>query len=120
MEREFANELRSAGIRFQKQYSVIGKPDFVVLKPRIAIFCDSRFWHGYQWDRQKARAFKINRAFWVRKIEGNRQRDKVVNRELRKRGWKVIRFWEHQISRNPERCVMRVQAAISERRSLMQ
>jgi DNA mismatch endonuclease (patch repair protein) len=115
MEREFATHLRRAGIRFRKQYPVLGKPDFVVLEPRIAIFCDSRFWHGYQWGRQSARDFKVNAEFWVRKIEGNRQRDTFVNRELRNQGWTVLRFWEHQISRNPGRCVLRIWAVIGER-----
>ena len=115
MEREFATQLRRAGIRFRRQYPVLGKPDFVVLKPRIAIFCDSRFWHGYQWGRRSARDFRVNAEFWVRKIQGNRQRDRFVNRELRKQGWKVLRFWEHQIRRNPGRCVLRIWTAIGER-----
>src|SRR5205809_116081 len=72
MEREFAAQLREAGIRFRRQYPVLGKPDFVVLKPRIAIFCDSRFWHGYQLGRQAPFDFKVNAKFWLRKIEGNR------------------------------------------------
>jgi len=112
LEREFAAQLRRAGIRFRRQYRVLGRPDFVILKPRIAIFCDSRFWHGYHWSRQAAGAFRANASFWIRKIEGNRQRDKIVSRELRKKGWKVIRFWEHQLSLNPARCILRIQATI--------
>jgi DNA mismatch endonuclease Vsr len=120
MERQIANELRIARIQFREQYPLIGKPDFVILKARIAIFCDSHFWHGYRWSKQKIRAFKINRAFWVEKIERNRRRDKLVNKELRKKGWKVIRFWEHQISRHPKKCILRIQESISKRRDLGQ
>ncbi len=87
MEREFGAQLRKAGIPFRKQYRVLGKPDFVVLNERIAIFCDSRFWHGYRWGRRSSRDFKVNGEFWIRKIEGNRRRDSLVNRELRKQGY---------------------------------
>ena len=58
---------------------------------------------------------RVNAEFWVRKIQGNRQRDRFVNRELRKQGWKVLRFWEHQIRQNPGRCVLRIWTAIGER-----
>ncbi len=119
MEREFGAQLRKAGIPFRKQYRVLGKPDFVVLNERIAIFCDSRFWHGYRWGRRSSRDFKVNGEFWIRKIEGNRRRDSLVNRELRKQGWRVFRFWEHQISGNPRQCVLRVWTAIEERRRLL-
>ena len=111
MEREFAAALRSAGIRFRRQYPALGKPDFVILRPRVAIFCDSRFWHGYRWSRRPGE-FGVNAKLWIQKIEGNRLRDRLVNRGLRKRGWTVLRFWEHQIDRDLGRCVLRVLAAI--------
>jgi len=111
MEREFAAALRGAGIPFRRQYPALGRPDFVILKPRVAIFCDSRFWHGYRWTRHSGK-FGTNAELWIQKIEGNRRRDRLVNRGLRERGWRVLRFWEHQISRDPGKCVVKVLAAI--------
>lgn len=111
MESELGAALRDAGIRFRRQYPTLGKPDFVILKPRVAIFCDSRFWHGYRWTRQSGK-FGVNTELWIQKIEGNRRRDRFVNRGLREQGWRVLRFWEHQISRDPGKCVVRVLAAI--------
>jgi DNA mismatch endonuclease, patch repair protein len=120
MELEFASRLRCAGINFRKQHPILGKPDFVLPKWRIAIFCDSHFWHGYRWSRQCTHKFKTHSAFWRRKIERNRQRDKIVNRELKKLGWTVVRFWEHQLKREPAGCVLKVQAAIIERQQAIQ
>ncbi|MCR5262046.1 MAG: very short patch repair endonuclease [Candidatus Gastranaerophilales bacterium] len=88
--------LRSAlwqkGYRYRKNYSKLeGKPDIVLLKYKIAIFCDSEFWHGYNWQIRK-NDIKSNKEFWIKKIEGNIQRDKTVNEILNKQGWKVLRF----------------------------
>jgi DNA mismatch endonuclease (patch repair protein) len=83
--------------RQEKQFSV--RPDFVFLKLKTAIFVDGCFWHGCPrhatWPRTRA-------AFWRRKIEGNRARDRRVNYALRKRGWKVARVWEHELRRRDE------------------
>ena len=112
MEREFAAELRRAGIKFRRQHPILGKPDFVIFGKRVAIFCDSRFWHGYRWGKGSSRAFARNAEFWVRKIEGNRERDRLVSRALRRKGWRVVRLWEHEVRGNPARCIAKVRAAI--------
>jgi DNA mismatch endonuclease (patch repair protein) len=106
--------LWKAGIRYRKQYKVIGRPDFALVQNRIAIFCDSEFWHGYRWGKRAQSTIRTNRQFWLNKIEKNRLRDKVVNRELRRRGWQVLRFWGHQINLNVEECVNVVMARIKE------
>ena len=63
------------GIRYRKNYKgLIGKPDIVITKYRIAVFCDSDFWHGYDWENRKAR-IKSNRDYWIPKIERNMKRD---------------------------------------------
>ncbi len=111
IEKELGSALWRAGFRYRKQYPIFGKPDYVLVSPRIAIFCDSEFWHGYRWGKRAKEAFKSNQDYWFSKIERNRARDKMVKRELQRRGWTVLRFWEHEIRSNLESCVYRVQQA---------
>lgn len=112
IERRMEEVLRNSGLRPSKHGDVTGKPDFLFPKQRVAVFCDSHFWHGYQW-RKRKRKLKRNRRFWVFKIRGNMKRDRVVNRKLRESGWKVLRFWEHQILGTPDVCVSKIKEAIS-------
>jgi len=77
-----------------RQSKLPGKPDFVFLKLKTAVFVDGCFWHSYP---RHATWPKANAAFWRKKIEGNRARDRRVNRALRGRGWVVIRIWEHEL-----------------------
>lgn len=107
----FEKCLKKNRIKFVKQYNIVGRPDFVLLSKKIAVFCDSHFWHGYQW-RIKKKEHKSNKRFWHSKIEANMARDKKVNRLLKKEGWKVIRFWEHQVLKTPELCISRIRNAI--------
>lgn len=105
----------SAGIRYRKQYKRLpGCPDFAVRGARVAIFCDSAFWHGRGWP-EAADEIKSNRAFWIAKIEGNIARDRAVTVALRKMKWRVLRFWDDDILRSTERCVRRVQRALEQR-----
>ncbi len=101
--------LRSAlwnkGYRYRKNYSKLeGKPDIVISKYKLAIFCDSEFWHGYNWNIRK-KDIKSNKRFWINKIEGNIERDKIVNQILQDQGWKVIRFWGKEILKDTEGCL---------------
>lgn len=97
--------LREKGYRYRKNYAQLeGKPDIVLTKHKIAIFCDSEFWHGYNWEIRK-NDIKTNREFWLKKIEGNIQRDKAVNKILKAQGWKVLRFWGKDIQKNLNECV---------------
>ena len=54
---------------------------------------------------------KSNRAFWDRKREENMARDKSVNRQLRREGWKVIRIWQHSLKKSPAACLNRIRRA---------
>lgn len=105
--------LWSAGVRYRRQYPVFGKPDFVIVSRRIAIFCDSEFWHGYRWGIRRRSEHKTNQSYWFPKIERNRARDRLVNRRLRKEGWIVSRFWEREIRRDPHNCAAKVLALTS-------
>jgi len=103
--------LSSLNYRYEMYPKVFGNPDFLVEDERIAIFCDGDFWHGYKYDEKKKPAKK----FWKDKIQGNMRRDRRITRQLRRSGWSVLRFWEHDIEKNPEKCIRRVKAKIKER-----
>jgi DNA mismatch endonuclease (patch repair protein) len=75
------------------------KPDFVFQKLKTAVFVDGCFWHGCP---KHATWPKTRAAFWLEKITGNKARDCRVNRALRKRGWTVVRVWEHELKRKDE------------------
>lgn len=114
IERLLANELWSNGLRYRKNdKTVFGKPDFTFKKYKIAVFCDSEFWHGKNWEIKK-NEHKSNVKFWHQKIERNIQRDKEVNEELLKTGWKVIRFWGKEIEKNLVNCTNKIETIVNE------
>ncbi len=76
------------------------RPDFVFPKLRIAVFVDGCFWHGCPIHATQP---KQNAEFWREKIARNQARDLLVTRRLRARGWRVVRFWEHELTRKYER-----------------
>lgn len=106
IERIFAGELDRRGIvtYTKNDRSVFGRPDFVFKARKVAVFCDSEFWHGYNWDEAKLE-LKSNREFWINKIEGNIKRDTEVTLKLKAEGWRVLRFWERQIKETLSECV---------------
>ena len=97
--------LWAKGIRYRKNYKgLIGKPDIAITKYKIAVFCDSDYWHGYDWENRNKR-IKSNRDYWIPKIERNMKRDKEVSAALEEQWWTVLRFWEWQIRRETDQCV---------------
>ena len=109
-----AKEMWKKGLRYRKNdKTVIGKPDFTFKKYKIAVFCDSEFWHGKEWDKKKFE-HKSNIKFWHQKIERNIQRDREVNEELLKNGWQVIRFWGKDIEKELLNCVIKIETEINE------
>ncbi|MDR2300917.1 MAG: very short patch repair endonuclease [Deltaproteobacteria bacterium] len=106
LERRFKAELDRRGLKkyTENDQDVFGKPDFTFKKPKIAVFCDSEFWHGYEWETEKYR-IKTNSDFWYAKIERNRTRDVTVTDRLLADGWIVLRFWGKQIQTNVAACV---------------
>ncbi len=94
-----------SGLRYRKNVrNVFGCPDVVFKKLKIAIFCDSEFWHGYNWEVRK-NDFKSHQEFWIPKIERNMARDKEVNEKLQSEGWTVLRFYGRDIKKNLDECV---------------
>jgi|SRR5579871_5502443 len=77
-----------------------GKPDFVFKEDRLCIFIDGDFWHGWQYPRWKS---NLKNNFWRNKIETNRKRDLKITRYLRGKGWRVLRFWAHDLENKPEK-----------------
>ena len=90
-------ELWSRGIRYRKNVQTIfGHPDIAFIKKKVAVFCDSEFWHGFDWDNRR-HSITTRREFWIPKIERNIQRDIEVNTKLQTEGWYVLRFCGKEI-----------------------
>src|SRR2546423_1183460 len=75
-----------------------GKPDIVFVRHKVVVFLDGDFWHGYRFHQWRPKL----QLYWRNKIQYNRDRDRKIVRRLRRRGWRVIRIWEHDIKRKPE------------------
>ncbi|MEG1448205.1 MAG: very short patch repair endonuclease [Oscillospiraceae bacterium] len=105
-------ELWNRGIRYRKNAkSVFGCPDLAFKRNKVSVFCDSEFWHGYDWENRK-KDFKSHQEFWILKIERNIQRDKEVTEQLTNQGWTVIRFWGKEIKQDVSKCADIIQKAI--------
>jgi DNA mismatch endonuclease (patch repair protein) len=104
------------GYRYRKNYKKLpGKPDIVLVRYKIAIFCDSEFFHGKDWEELRPRLEKSNNSeYWLKKISRNMKRDAEINQELEYLGWTVIRFWGKDIHKNTENCVKVIEEAIFE------
>lgn len=102
---------RTCGIKGWRRYRpVFGKPDFVFPNIRLAIFVDGCFWHGCP---THGNLPVSNRQFWENKLEGNKRRDRKVNRTLRESGWKVIRIWAHELApTNRTKLAQRINSAL--------
>ena len=114
IETALAKALFAKGLRYRKNDStVFGKPDLTFKKYKLAIFVDSEFWHGKDWEKKKFE-HKSNQEFWHKKIERNIERDKEVNQKLISDGWKVLRFWGKEIQNNLQSCITKIEKSINE------
>ena len=102
------------GYRYRKNYNKLpGKPDIALVKYKIAIFCDSEFFHGKDWEDLKLRLEKSNNSnYWLNKISKNRKRDELINKELLFWGWTVIRFWGKDVIKNTDECIKVIEETI--------
>ena len=108
-------ELWSRGIHYRKNCKgITGHPDLAFIGKKIAVFCDSEFWHGYDWENRK-NAIHSNRDFWIPKIERNMERDLEVNSKLKSEGWVVLRFWGRDIQKDVKRCTDQIENEIRNR-----
>lgn len=105
-------ELWHRGLRYRKNVrNIYGKPDIAFIGKKIAVFCDSEFFHGFDWEI-KSKEIKSNREFWIPKIEKNIQRDKDVTDKLKKDGWIVLRFWGNEIKNDVSGCADKIESVI--------
>ena len=108
-------ELWSRGLYYRKNVrTILGKPDIAFKQKKVAVFCDSEFWHGYDWENRKT-DIKSNRDFWIPKIERNIQRDKEVTESLRKEGWIVLRYWGKDILARTSEIADEIEKTVRER-----
>lgn len=92
-------------LEFSAYPKIFGSPDFLV-GDRIVVFCDSSFWHGRDWKKLKAQLARGNNPdYWISHIEKNMRRDKHVTRHLKSMGYEVVRFWDQEIYKDPEKCI---------------
>jgi len=114
---DFRKALWHKGYRYRKNYKKLpGNPDIVMKKYKVAIFIDGEFWHGYNWEQKKDK-IKSNRGFWIPKIERNMQRDAEINLKLHEMGYKIFRFWEHQVKKEKEKSIQQIVSYIETHKS---
>jgi DNA mismatch endonuclease (patch repair protein) len=123
---EIMSKIRSSNTKFEQLFlsklrkrtkqkfktnvkEIKGKPDIVFVRKNLCVFLDSDFWHGWRYPRWKR---LMKNDFWQEKIENNRKRDRKTTAYLRKEKWTVLRFWEHQIKKNPEKAIDKIQNAL--------
>lgn len=115
IEQLLRKELWTRGFRYRKNVkTIMGKPDIAFIVKKVAVFCDSEFWHGYDW-KNKKEEIKTRREFWIPKIERNIQRDREVNEYLQGQGWIVLRFWGKDIKKDATVCTELILKALKER-----
>lgn len=107
----FLRSLRKNGIKGWRRHMAIkasegrSVPDFVFPREKIAVFVDGCFWHSCP---EHGTTPKSNRDFWLKKLKSNEKRDRRMTRILKKEGWKVFRFWEHSVKKNPDHCAKKI------------
>jgi DNA mismatch endonuclease (patch repair protein) len=105
--------IRGSGIKgYRLHYKVVGRPDIAFTRLKLAIFIDGCFWHGCP---RHFRMPSSNKAYWSRKIGKNRRRDRKNTLKLRKAGWKVLRFWEHEIRECAVDCAREIVKTVKNR-----
>ncbi len=106
--------LWNRGYRYRKNFKELpGTPDIALTKYKIAVFCDSEFFHGKDWEILKPRLKKgKNPDYWVKKIEHNIQRDEEKNQQLNFMGWTVIHFWGKDILKDTDQCIRVIKETI--------
>lgn len=108
LEKKMETLLEENCFDYVKHPKIFGNPDFLV-RPSIAVFCDSSFWHGRNWPKLKMQLERTsNPNYWVSHISKNRRRDKLVNNMLSEKGYKVLRFWDDEIFKNPDSCMRKI------------
>ncbi len=113
-------KLWGKGYRYRKNYKGLpGKPDIVLTKYKVVVFCDSDFFHGKDWPELKERIARgDNGAYWIEKITRNIERDNENDSLLRSMGWRVLRFWSSEIQKDIASCIKAIDEAVFEEKIL--
>ena len=113
-------QLWHKGYRYRKNdKNLPGKPDIVLTKYKIVIFCDSEFFHGKDWKILKEQLLSgKNSEFWIKKISRNIERDEEINKQLQFMGWTVLRFWGKDIKKNLDSCEKTIEDTIMQKKIL--
>jgi DNA mismatch endonuclease (patch repair protein) len=115
-EKTLRSALHAEGLRFRiHRRDIAGCPDVVFPTQKIAVFVDGCFWHGCPEHQTMPRT---NPAFWEKKLQRNRERDEVVTRTLESAGWKILRFWEHEVRQEISSVVRTVKKTVRQRKIL--
>jgi DNA mismatch endonuclease (patch repair protein) len=115
-ERALRSAIHRRGLRYSLRRKLPGSPDIVFVNGRVAVFVDGCFWHGCP---KHCRRPSSNTAYWTAKIDRNMARDARVSGDLRARGWRVIRLWEHDVRDSPARCAARIERVVRSRRTAL-
>ena len=107
IEMKMKKALEDHSIEYEYQPKIYGRPDFIV-EPKIAVFCDSSFWHGRNWRKLKP---QLHEGYWQQHINENRKRDAQINQKLKERGYTVLRFWDEDIKKKIEECIEKISRA---------
>ena len=119
IEKTLRKALTEKGVRYRLYSSkVFGHPDLCLPRLKIAIFCDSEFWHGYHFEENEAK-IKTNRDYWIPKIKANIARDKIVNATLTGEGYTVLRYWGHEIETNLDAVVSSILETIKKKEEVL-
>ncbi|WP_224548557.1 very short patch repair endonuclease [Mesorhizobium sp. CA16] len=100
-------KLFAKGLRFRTGLKLHGNPDIVFTRARLAVFVDGCFWHGCP---QHGTMPKSNLDYWSMKLKRNQDRDTAVNAALRAQGWRVLRYWAHEIAEDLDRVAADIEA----------
>ena len=103
------NELKKLGIKFKRHYKTYGKPDIAFPDKKIAVFINGEFWHGKNYKSEK----NSYKDFWIEKIQKNINRDKKNYKLLKNEGWTVIKIWDKDLKKNPEKEIGKIIRALS-------
>jgi len=108
IEMKMKEALDENGIEYEYQPKLFGKPDFLI-KPNIALFCDSSFWHGRNW---KKLVTQLKEGYWQNHIRKNKERDVRVTKALTEQGYMVLRFWDDEITKDIDGCIEKIQETL--------
>jgi len=107
----FRKALWKYGIRYRKNVRLFGKPDIAIQKYKLVIFIDGDFWHGNNWKIRKRLSLenelKNYSEYWQKKIRRNIERDLEVNKHYEHLGWTVLRFWQSEIEKDLNACIVK-------------